>query len=217
MFWNSILGLFLLLITACVAQPSQEGTKQSKKISSMNNNTPTDTATFGGGCFWCTEAIFLQLKGVQSVVSGYEGGKMPNPTYKDVCTGTTGHAEVIRITYDPATVSYADLLEIFFKTHDPTTLNRQGNDIGTQYRSVVFYHNEAQKELTQKAIQALNAEKVYDNPIVTTLEPAATFYAAEDYHQNYYNNNPNQGYCAAVIQPKVEKFKKVFQEKLKTK
>jgi peptide-methionine (S)-S-oxide reductase len=216
MFWKGILGLILLFVTACVAQPSKNDTQQHKS-SPMNSNTPTDTATFGGGCFWCTEAIFLQLKGVQSVVSGYEGGTMPNPTYKDVCTGTTGHAEVIRITYDPTTVSYADLLEVFFKTHDPTTLNRQGNDIGTQYRSVVFYHNEAQKELAQKAIQALNEEKVYDDPIVTTLEPASTFYPAEDYHQNYYNNNPNQGYCAAVIQPKVEKFKKVFKEKLKSK
>jgi peptide-methionine (S)-S-oxide reductase len=173
-------------------------------------------ATFGSGCFWCTEAIFLDVKGVLKVQSGYSGGTVPNPTYKQVCTGTTGHAEVVQITYDPSVITYDELLEIFWHTHDPTTLNRQGNDVGTQYRSVIFYHNEDQRKRAEYYKQKLNEERVYDNPVVTEIVPFKAFYVAEDYHQNYYALNSNAPYCTFVIQPKVEKFKKVFADKLKT-
>ena len=172
-------------------------------------------ATFGNGCFWCTEAIFQRVKGVHSVVSGYTGGKVKNPTYREVCFGRTGHAEAIEITYDPAVVSYEELLEIFWKTHDPTTLNRQGNDVGTQYRSAVFYHDETQRELAEHYKQKLDASGVFDNPIVTEITPASVFYPAEDYHQNYFNENGEQPYCRVIIQPKVEKFKQVFRESMK--
>jgi peptide-methionine (S)-S-oxide reductase len=174
-----------------------------------------ETATFGSGCFWCTEAIFLRLKGVEEVISGYSGGKIKNPTYKEVSSGKTGHAEVVRIKFDPNVVSYEELLEVFWKTHDPTTLNRQGNDIGTQYRSVIFYHNEKQKELAGHYKKELDKAGVYKDPIVTEISPLSEFYKAEDYHQNYYAQNPNQGYCSFVITPKIEKFEKVFKEKLK--
>ncbi|MEO6719309.1 MAG: peptide-methionine (S)-S-oxide reductase MsrA [Ferruginibacter sp.] len=180
-----------------------------------DNNLKTDTATFGTGCFWCTEAIFQQLEGVIKVTSGYSGGKVDKPTYKQVCTGTTGHAECLNIIYDPAKISFDELLEVFWQTHDPTTLNRQGNDIGTQYRSVIFYHNEAQKEKAEKYKAELNKSGAWDNPVVTTLEPATKFYPAEDYHNNYYNENTGEGYCQFVIRPKVEKFQKVFKSKLK--
>lgn len=173
-------------------------------------------ATFGSGCFWCTEAIFLDVKGVLKVESGYSGGTVANPTYKQVCTGTTGHAEVIQLTYDPAVISYEELLEIFWHTHDPTTLNRQGNDVGTQYRSVIFYHDEEQRKLAEHYKNKLNEEKVYDKPVITEITPFETFYVAEDYHQNYYALNGNAPYCTFVIQPKLEKFRKVFAEKLKT-
>ncbi len=172
-------------------------------------------ATFGGGCFWCTEAIFLGLKGVSKVQSGYAGGTVKNPTYKQVCTGTTGHAEVIQITYDPAQVSYEDLLEVFWNTHDPTTLNRQGADEGTQYRSVIFYHNEEQKRIAEQYKKQLAASHVYSDPIVTEIKPLTDFYVAEDYHQNYFALNQQAGYCQYVIRPKVEKFKKHFASKLK--
>ena len=175
----------------------------------------TELATFGGGCFWCTEAIFERVKGVQSVVSGYSGGHVTNPTYKQVTSGTTGHAEVVQISYDPAEVSYLELLEIFFKTHDPTTLNRQGADVGTQYRSIVLFHNEEQRALAQKVIKELDQEKIWKDPIVTTVEPFEAFYNAEAYHQEYYENNPNAGYCRVVITPKVDKFEKLFRDKLK--
>ncbi len=174
-----------------------------------------ETATFGGGCFWCTEAVFQDLKGVNSVISGYMGGFTHEPTYEQVCGGNTGHAEVIQIQYDPSVISYNDLLLIFFKTHDPTTLNRQGNDRGTQYRSVVFYHNKDQELAAQDMIERLEEEKIYELPIVTEVAPAATFYPAEAYHQNYYKQNPYQGYCSFVIQPKLIKFAKEFKEKLK--
>ena len=173
------------------------------------------TATFGNGCFWCTEAIFQQLKGVETVVPGYTGGEVKNPTYKAVCAGTTGHAEVIQITYDPQIISYRELLDVFFYTHDPTTLNRQGYDVGTQYRSAIFYNDKEQKEAAEKIIQELNAEKVYDDPIVTEVTPIDVFYLAEDYHKNYYNNNKNQGYCRAVINPKLDKFMKKYGAKTK--
>lgn len=179
----------------------------------MNNES--QVATFGAGCFWCTEAVFLNVKGVSKVVSGYEGGKVKNPSYREVCTGETGHAEVTQITFDPAKVSFEELLEVFWNTHDPTTLNKQGADEGTQYRSVVFYHNDEQKKVAEAYKKQLEASHVYKNPIVTEISPASTFYAAEDYHQNYFELNPNQGYCQYVIRPKVEKFKKQFASKLK--
>lgn len=175
-----------------------------------------ETATFAGGCFWCTEAVFLEVNGVKSVESGYTGGRIEFPTYQQVCTGRTGHAEAIRIKYDPELVSYEVLLEIFFKTHDPTTLNRQGADVGTQYRSAVFYHNEEQRRIAAEIKQKLDDAEIWNRPIVTRLEEAKEFYVAEDYHQNYFNRNSRQGYCQAVIVPKLEKFREVFAEHLKT-
>lgn len=174
-----------------------------------------ELATFGNGCFWCTEAVFLAVKGVSKVESGYSGGTVKNPTYREVCSGLTGHAEVIRIAFDPAVISYADLLEIFWNTHDPTTLNRQGADEGTQYRSVIFYHDEAQRKTAEQYMAQLEASKVFKNRIVTEISPLINYYPAEDYHQNYYALNPDQGYCQYVIRPKVEKFRKQFQGKLK--
>lgn len=182
----------------------------------MKEKNPTyQTATFGSGCFWCTEAIFERVNGVISVVSGYSGGHVVNPTYKEVCDGTTGHAECTQITFDSSIISYDELLEIFWKTHDPTTLNRQGNDVGTQYRSAIFYHNEEQKQKADYYKQKLTDEIIWDKPIVTEITKFEKFYPAEDYHQEYYENNPNQGYCAFVITPKVEKFEKIFKDKLK--
>jgi peptide-methionine (S)-S-oxide reductase len=173
----------------------------------------TETATLGGGCFWCLEAVYQQLKGVQHVESGYCGGQVPNPSYEDVCKGTTGHAEVVRVTFDPAEISYREVLEVFFTIHDPTTLNRQGNDVGTQYRSVIFFHSPEQ-EATAKQVFACMAS-VWDAPIVTQLVAEQPYYKAEDYHQNYYRNNPMQGYCAFVVEPKVSKFRKTFADKLR--
>jgi len=177
--------------------------------------TNIETAIFANGCFWCTEAVFLQLKGVEKVESGYIGGAVPNPSYKEICTGTTGHAEAIKITYDPDKVSFVDLLDVFFATHDPTTLNRQGYDQGTQYRSAVFYQNEKQKELTEKMIEVLTSAAVFENPIVTEITANDIFYPAENYHQNYYNNNKTQGYCVAVINPKLDKLRAHFKKLLK--
>jgi peptide-methionine (S)-S-oxide reductase len=183
----------------------------------INHTKPAalDTATFATGCFWCTEAKFQQLKGVKKVMSGYTGGKIKNPTYEQVCTGNTGHAEACNIVYDPKVISYDELLEAFFVAHDPTQLNRQGNDVGTQYRSAVFYHNGAQKEKATYYINKLNTAKAYKDKIVTQVLPATVFYKAEGYHQNYYNLNGSQPYCKYVIQPELEKFKKVFANKLK--
>ena len=175
----------------------------------------TETATLGNGCFWCTEAIFQQVKGVLSVKSGYSGGQTENPDYKSVCSGQTGHAECLQITFDSSMISFHEILEIFWKTHDPTTLNRQGNDVGSQYRSVIFYHNNQQKEIAKEYIQQLTASKSFPNPIVTTLEPMVKFYPAEDYHQNYFSLNGTVPYCAMVVRPKVEKFKKEFSDSLK--
>lgn len=174
-----------------------------------------ELATFGSGCFWCTEAVFQRLKGVESVVSGYAGGHVANPTYQQVCGGNTGHAEVIQVSYDPAAVSYEDLLEVFWKTHDPTTVDQQGNDFGPQYRSVIFYHNDVQKKLAEDYKKKLDAAGIWSRPIVTEISPYANFYPAEGYHQDYYNQNPNQGYCAYIIRPKVEKLEKVFRDRLK--
>ncbi len=170
--------------------------------------TETEIATLGAGCFWCVDTLFRELRGVTSVVSGYAGGSRPNPSYEQVCTGTTGHAEVVQITYDPAQIGYRDLLEVFFTVHDPTTLNRQGADAGTQYRSVIFAHNPEQRAIAERTIADISAKKLWDDPIVTEVVDAPAFYPAEAYHQNYYNNNPNQGYCRVVIAPKVAKFRK---------
>lgn len=174
-----------------------------------------EKATLGGGCFWCTEAVYLELKGVADVKPGYSGGHVKNPSYREVCNETTGHAEVVQITFDPAIVSYTEILEVFFVTHDPTTLNRQGNDVGTQYRSAIFYHSEQQKQTAQKVIELLTKDKVYNKPIVTEVTAFSAFYPAEDYHVNYFARNKNQPYCQFVVAPKVEKFRKVFKEKMK--
>ena len=175
----------------------------------------TETAILGGGCFWCVEAAINQLEGVQSVVSGYMGGRIPSPSYEQVCSGRTGHAEVAQVTFDPETISYDDLLHVFFTLHDPTTLNRQGNDVGEQYRSVIFYVDEEQHQTAQKVIAELTKERVFSKPIVTTVEPASTFYPAENYHQDYYANNPYQPYCLAVVSPKVKKIREKFAQRLK--
>ena len=174
-----------------------------------------EIATFGSGCFWCTEAVFQRIKGVDRVVSGYAGGHIVNPSYKQVCGGATGHAEAIQVEYDPAIISYEELLEIFWKTHDPTTVDRQGNDFGPQYRSAIFYHNDDQKRLAEEYKQKLDQAGIWDDPIVTEITPFTNFFPAEDHHQNYYNQNGNQSYCAYVIRPKVEKLQKVFREKLR--
>jgi peptide-methionine (S)-S-oxide reductase len=197
-----------------------DSTNGNKQQSSMNQrqesmNDSLQIATFGAGCFWCVEAVFQHLKGIHSVTSGYSGGSVPNPTYKQVCDGTTGHAEAVQVTFDPNEISYEEILEVFWKTHDPTTPNRQGNDVGTQYRSVIFYHTEEQKQLAEHYKKELDAAKIFDAPIVTEIVPYKNFYKAEDYHQNYYNNNPSQPYCMFVVKPKVEKFKKIFKDKLK--
>lgn len=174
-----------------------------------------ETATLAGGCFWCLEAVYDQLKGVEGVVSGYAGGHTPAPTYEQVCTGTTGHAEVVQITFDPDQVSFKDLLRVFFTIHDPTTLNRQGADVGTQYRSAIFTHTPEQKTVAEDIIAELERDGVWDDPIVTEVTPLDTFYPAEDYHREYYENNPNQGYCRVVIAPKVAKFRKTYVDRLK--
>ncbi len=187
--------------------------KQTKPMTSTAGNK--EIATFGNGCFWCTEAVFQRVEGVEKVVSGYTGGSVKNPTYREVCTGMTGHAEAIQITFDPSKITFVELLEIFWQTHDPTTLNRQGADVGTQYRSAIFYHSDTQKQLATEYKQKLNASGAFDKPIVTEISPAAVFYIAEDYHQNYYNLNGKAPYCAYVIEPKLEKFEKAFGKKLK--
>jgi peptide-methionine (S)-S-oxide reductase len=187
----------------------------SPRDSSDGNKPATALATFGAGCFWCTEAVYLKLKGVLKVTSGYTGGKIPNPTYQAVCTGTTGHAEVIQVEYDPSVITFDQMLDVFFHTHDPTTLNRQGADTGTQYRSAVFYHDEAQKTAAEQMIKDLNASGEFKSPIVTTLEKLGKFYPAEDYHQDYFKLNPGNPYCQAVIVPKVSKFQKRYEALLK--
>jgi peptide methionine sulfoxide reductase msrA/msrB len=188
-----------------------------KVMTANGSKNYIETITVGGGCYWCVEAVYEKLAGVNSVVSGFTGGKNANPTYDEVCTGRTGHAEVVQITYDKTLTNLDEILQVFFTVHDPTTLNRQGADVGTQYRSVIFYANEEQKKKAQLIIGQLNTEKVYSSPIVTTLEPLTQFYKAEEYHQNYYENNKNQPYCQMVIQPKIEKFEKIFKSRLKIK
>lgn len=215
-------ALLLLLLTACQqgSQVAEANLTEPTATQAMQEITPTDNgsyalATFGSGCFWCTEAVFQRLNGVIKVTSGYSGGHVENPTYKAVCTGTTGHAEVIQVQYDPAIVTYEALLEVFWKMHDPTTLNRQGADEGTQYRSVIFYHDEEQQRLAESYKKKLEAAQIWDKPIVTEITAYLKFYPAEAYHQNYYNQNSGQSYCAFVITPKLEKFRSVFRDKMK--
>ena len=210
-----IISLTTLLSCAQNSNNMSEEIKSTMTAKAEPSTSATDTATFGNGCFWCTEAIFQQLEGVEKVESGYSGGHVANPTYKEVCTGNTGHAEALRIVYDPKKISFDELLEVFWQTHDPTTLNRQGNDVGTQYRSVIFFHNNEQKQKAEKYKGELDKSGAFNNPIVTEIVPAQTFYKAENYHQNYYNENGSQPYCQFVIRPKVEKFQKVFKSKIK--
>lgn len=215
-----ILSLIAVSFQSCAQksnQPTEQGKVKFETVKKENMEKGIDTATFGGGCFWCVEAIYQELNGVVSVTSGYSGGQRENPTYEQVCSGASGHAEVIQIGYDPSKISFDELLEVFWTVHDPTTLNRQGADVGTQYRSVVFYHNNEQKKLTEKYKAALNASGAWSNPVVTEILPISKFYPAEKYHQEYYKNNANQSYCSFVIQPKMDKFRKVFKDKLKTK
>lgn len=213
---TEIMLIIIIFVTIIIfACESTVPKNNQEKIMDNQTQNKQDIATFGSGCFWCTEAIFERINGVQKVISGYSGGTTENPTYEEVCTGTTGHAECTQIYYDPNVISYDELLQIFWKTHDPTTLNRQGNDLGTQYRSVIFYHNQEQKQKAEYYKKKLEEEKIWDKPIVTEIAEFKKFYPAEDYHQNYYENNPNQGYCAFVITPKIEKFEKIFKDKLK--
>lgn len=205
--------LALSLMTVAVYAQSNNYTNMSSEPTSSAPGL--ETATFGTGCFWCTEAVFESLEGVYNVVSGYSGGHVTNPSYRAVCDGTTGHAECVQLNYDPKKISYAELLEAFFRSHDPTTLNRQGNDVGTQYRSVIYYHNDEQKKIAETSKQELDKAKAYPRPIVTEVSPSEKFYIAEPYHQNYFANNPEQGYCAYVVAPKLDKFKKVFKDKLR--
>ncbi|CAN5527251.1 peptide-methionine (S)-S-oxide reductase MsrA [soil metagenome] len=204
------------LLAACGASGGNDHLPPASTAKQTTMTTPSSAkATFGGGCFWCTEAVFQLLDGVLKVESGYSGGSVKNPTYKAVCTGTTGHAEVTQITYDPSVVTYDDLLQVFFASHDPTTLNRQGNDAGTQYRSVIFTHDAEQERIAKAYIDQLTKSKTWSDPIVTEVSPITTFYVAEDYHQDYYNQNGSQPYCSFVVRPKVEKFLKLFPEKVK--
>ena len=213
---KKILGVSLCMLTfACQSKESEDKQVAHKEaISVPMENQNLEVATLAGGCFWCTEAVFLELEGVKKVISGYTGGTVKNPTYRQVSEGNTGHAEAIEITFDPKVISDHDLLEIFFATHDPTTLNRQGADVGTQFRSEIFYHSEQQKQTAQAMIADLDVQSI-GKRVVTKLSPAVTFYKAEDYHQNYYNQNSGQGYCQMVISPKLEKLKKKFGGKLK--
>ena len=225
-----LMCLALATSTACT-QSTDQSVGENQPVSEANRDKPVEpdnkavpaeaateqpleTVTFGAGCFWCVEAIFQQLKGVESVASGYSGGTVENPSYKDVCAGTTGHAEVCQVTFRPDVIPFEQLLEVFWKTHDPTTLNRQGADVGTQYRSAIFYHNEKQKALAEEYKKKLGESGAFSGPIVTEITPYTNFYKAEDYHQNYFRDNPNQGYCRVVIVPKLEKFEKVFGSRL---
>jgi len=220
---KSLIGLLLLVLvlqgmkTMSAAQTTRPGAGERPSEQSPGKpQKKLETATFGAGCFWCTEAVFQRLKGVESVVSGYSGGHVKNPTYKQVSSGTTGHAEAVQITFDPGKVSYAELLEVFWKTHDPTTMNRQGPDVGTQYRSVIFYKNDEQRKLAETYKGELDQSKAFRAPIVTQIVPFQEFFPAENYHQDYYELNSRQPYCAMIIRPKVEKLEKVFHDKLKS-
>ncbi len=216
MFKTALLqiGAACVCLAACGQASSQPTAEQSIEKEQLMLNEKLETATFGAGCFWCVEAIFQDLKGVESVASGYSGGQVNNPTYREICTGTTGHAEVIQIQFDPSVVSFENLVKVFFTTHDPTTLNRQGADAGTQYRSVIFYHNDDQKSVAERMKKEF-APTLWDDPIVTEISPFSQFFKAEEYHQNYYKDNPSQGYCRIVINPKVQKFRKMYADWLK--
>lgn len=214
-FMWSLLPLICLAFLACEGGKAQPHAITPQNDMDTTNSAALDTITLGAGCFWCVEAVFLELKGVKRVTSGYMGGHVKNPSYREVCNGTTGHAEVAQLVYDPQVISYDEILEVFWQTHDPTTLNRQGADVGTQYRSAIFYHNDEQRRIAEAYKVKLDASGAFRAPIVTEITPASTFYAAEDYHQNYYALNGEQGYCQMVIRPKVDKLRKVFADKLK--
>jgi peptide-methionine (S)-S-oxide reductase len=213
--WVVYVGIVLAMSVAVYVRGKLAMSDTSSTAEPAEPPAGMATATFGNGCFWCTEAVFQRLKGVQKVVSGYSGGTVKNPTYRQVCAGTTGHAESIQITYDPAVIKYEELLEVFWKTHDPTTRDRQGNDVGPQYRSVIFYHSDDQKRLAEHYKKKLDESGAFNAPIVTEIVPFSVFYRAEDYHQNYFNDNARQPYCRIVIVPKLEKLKQVFHDKLK--
>jgi peptide-methionine (S)-S-oxide reductase len=221
---NALLSVFVLYfsIVSCgqtkvdsVEKKQQPSSKKQSKDKMELKKENRDVITLGAGCFWCVEAVFQSLDGVDTVISGYSGGHIENPTYEEVCSKESGHAEVCRLIYDTTKISLEEILEVYWQTHDPTTLNQQGADKGPQYRSVIFYHNAQQKEIAERIKKALDASGAFEKPIVTTIEALTNFYAAEDYHQNYYKNNPNQGYCYYVIRPKMEKFEKVFKKKMK--
>jgi peptide-methionine (S)-S-oxide reductase len=225
---NLIMLIFVLILASCQGTASRQAEAQAPESARQETAASSSTqmeqnamqeqreeATFGSGCFWCTEAFFEDLNGVQSVVSGYSGGHIKNPGYREVCSGRTGHAEVVRIVFDPAVVSYAELLEVFWATHDPTTLNRQGNDVGTQYRSVIYYHSEEQERIARASKEAAQSSGIWRDPIVTEISPLINWYPAEEYHQDYFANNPEQPYCAYLIRPKMDKFRKEFAERLK--
>ncbi len=218
-FLKILPAISLLYLVACHAKTNNSTVNNVKnnRTTMNDSNIKRDTATFAGGCFWCIETTMARLKGVDTVISGYTGGKTKDPTYREVCTGYTGHAEAVQIIYDPALVDYNTLLTVFFTMHDPTTLNRQGNDVGTQYRSAIFYNSQEQKELAEAFIQKLTADKIFENPIVTEVQPLGVYYNAEDYHQDYYNlNREENSYCTAVIDPKVSKLRKTFSHLLIT-
>lgn len=209
----------MMFLTSLISCAQDEKSVPPPNISPQSISTgkkSMDTATLAGGCFWCIEAVFQRLEGVMNVESGYSGGEKPNPTYQEVSTGKTGYAEVCQISYDPSVVSYEDILHVFFSAHDPTTLNRQGNDVGTQYRSAIFYHDAEQKRITEEYIRQLEQSKTWPDPVVTQVAPYTKFYKAEDYHQNYYNQNGSQPYCTFVVRPKVEKFMKNFNNRIKS-
>jgi peptide-methionine (S)-S-oxide reductase len=213
-----VLTCFILASVACQSQTEKVSKNiKNKQMTDQINPIETDTAIFGAGCFWCVEAVFQRVPGVQKLISGYSGGQTIDPTYKEVCEGNTGHAEVVMVVYNPKEVSFETLLSVFWQTHNPTTLNRQGNDIGTQYRSAIFYVNEVQKTLSEQIKAELDKSGAFDAPIVTEITALSKFYNAEDYHQNYYNQNSSQGYCQYVIAPKLEKFEKVFGEQFRKK
>lgn len=212
---NILISLLTFSTFSCQSQKKEDRFLDVKEPIKINMTENSEIATFAGGCFWCTEALFLELEGVEKVIPGYIGGTVKNPAYREVCNGTTGHAEGIQITFNSKIISFGELLEIFFATHNPTTLNRQGNDVGTQYRSEIFYYTDEQKNITEQYIDLMTTEKTFDDPIVTRVSPASIFYEAEDYHKNYYNLNKYQSYCTYVITPKIEKLKKIYKEKLK--
>lgn len=211
---NKIQGLLFTAITFVIFSSAVVQAQTNNTTDTMSSTT-MEEATFGAGCFWCVEAVFEEVKGVKSAIAGYAGGELPNPTYRQVSSGQTGHAEVTRITFDPSVISYKQLLQVFWHTHNPTTKNRQGADVGPQYRSAIFYHNEKQKEIAEKSLEKTDNSNLWEDPIVTEIEPLSNYSVAENYHQNYYENNPNAGYCQVVIAPKLKKFRKEFSHLLK--